>query len=465
MSTLKKHIKEHPEINVSLLNSLPEELKYRTEDRVHIELHRQKHTHLSRLELFFMLIGPGILVMIADNDAGGVITYAQTGSIFGIGFFIPFMILMLPVAYFVQEMTVRLGAVTHRGHAELIWKRYGKFWGSFSLGDLVIANFLTFITEFIGITVGMSIFDVPRIVSVAVFVIAIISIQLFLRYYTWERVSLFIAVFNLIFVPLLFFLPHPSLGRVLDSFATWRISGGVSSLFIYVLLANLGTTIAPWMLFFQQSSVVDKGLTKDDIKFGQRDTLIGSTVMVIVAIAIIILTGTTVFGMDPSGTLGIDGILQTFAARVGTFPMELFALGLIEAGFIAAIAISASTSWAVGEAFGWKKSINLPAREGISFYLPSFVALAVAASITLIPNAPLGYLNLTVQVIATIFMPAAMLFLLLLLNDKGVMGSMVNKKWQNAIGFSIIGFLILMNGLYGLSVALPSVFNHLVGML
>ena len=466
MSTWKKHVAEHTKVDImKQLNTLPVDIKYRTEDRLHAEFHRQKHTRLSRLELFFMLIGPGILVMIADNDAGGVITYAQTGSIFGIGFFIPFMILMLPVAYFVQEMTVRLGAVTHRGHAEMIWKRYGKFWGSFSLGDLVIANFLTLITEFIGITVGMSIFGVPRIISVIAFVFTVIGIQLFLRYYTWERISLFIAVFNLIFVPLLFFLPHPSIGQVLDSFATWKISGGVSSLFVYVLLANLGTTIAPWMLFFQQSSVVDKGLTKNDIKIGQRDTLIGATVMVIVAIAIIILTGATVFGMDPSGTLGVDNILQIFAARVGMFPMELFALGLIEAGFIAAIAISASTSWAMSEAFGWKKSINLPAREGVMFYLPSFVALAVAASITLIPNAPLGYLNLTVQVIATIFMPAAMLFLLLLLNDKGIMGSMVNKRWQNVIGFSIIGFLILMNTLYGISVALPFVFNHLVGLL
>ena len=466
MSSWKKHVSEQSNGDiVRRLDKLPTDIKYRTEDRLHVEFHRQKHTRLSRLELFFMLIGPGILVMIADNDAGGVITYAQTGSIFGIGFFIPFMVLMLPVAYFVQEMTVRLGAVTHRGHAELIWKRFGKFWGSFSLGDLVIANFLTLITEFIGITVGMSLFGVPRIISAVVFVSIVIVIQLFLRYYTWERISLFIAVFNLVFVPLLFFLPHPSLGQVLDSFATWKISGGVSSLFVYVLLANLGTTIAPWMLFFQQSSVVDKGLTKDDIKYGQRDTLIGSTVMVIVAIAIIILTGTTVFGTDPNGTLGIDNILQVFAAKVGIFPMELFALGLVEAGFIAAIAISASTSWAMSEAFGWKKSINLPAREEVMFYLPSFIALAIAASITLIPNAPLGYLNLTVQVIATIFMPAAMLFLLLLLNDRGIMGDMVNKRWQNIIGFSIIGFLILMNGLYGLSVALPSIFAHLVGLL
>ena len=145
--------------------------------------------------------------------------------------------------------------------------------------------------------------------------------------------------------------------------------------------------------------------------------------------------------------------------------MELFAAGLIEAGFIAAIAISASTSWAMSEAFGWKKSINLPARDGVMFYLPSFASLAIAASVTLIPGAPLGYLNLTVQVIATIFMPAAMLFLLLLLNDKGIMGDRTNKRWQNAIGFSIIGFLILMNALYGLSIALPALFSHIVGWL
>ena len=466
MSSWKKHVSEHTEtVMMKQLNSLPVDIRYRAEDRLHVAFHRERHTRLSRLELFFILIGPGILVMIADNDAGGVITYAQTGAIFGIGFFIPFMILMLPVAYFVQEMTVRLGAVTHRGHAELIWKHYGKFWGSFSLGDLVIANFLTLITEFIGITVGLSIFGVPRIFSAAVFVCIVIAIQLFLRYYTWERVSLFIAVFNLVFIPLLLFLPHPAWSQVAASFATWRINGGVSSLFIYVLLANLGTTIAPWMLFFQQSSVVDKGLTEKDIKFGQRDTLIGSAVMVAVAIAIIILTGMTVYGSAVRGTPGIDSILLSFEARVGVFPMELFAAGLIEAGFIAAIAISASTSWAMSEAFGWKKSINLPARDGVMFYLPSFASLAIAASVTLIPGAPLGYLNLTVQVIATIFMPAAMLFLLLLLNDKGIMGDRTNKRWQNAIGFSIIGFLILMNALYGLSIALPALFSHIVGWL
>ena len=468
ISLWKKH--SHDISNSELfkkIESLPPEERLRAEDRLHVILHQEKHTFASRLELFLMLLGPGILVMVADNDAGGVITYSQTGSIFGIGFFIPFMILMLPVAYFVQEMTVRLGAVTHRGHAEMIWKRYGRFWGSFSLADLVVANFLTFITEFIGITVGLSIFGVPAFISATVFVALVISIQLFLRYYSWERVSLLIAAFNLIFIPLLLFLPNPDWSLVSKSFLTWRISGGVGSLFIYVLLANLGTTIAPWMLFFQQSSVVDKGLTKNDIRRGQIDTLIGSAIMVAVAICIIILTGMTVYGSDTGGAIGVTEILQIFAAKVGILPMKLFAAGLVEAGFIAVIAISASTSWAVSEAFGWKGSLNLPVRDrkSLKFYIPSFSALILAAGITLIPGTPLGYLNLTVQVIATIFMPAAMLFLLLLLNDREIMGDYVNRKWQNAVGFGIIGFLIAMNALYGLSVALPTMFSHLVSLL
>ncbi len=439
------------------LDNLPVDIKLRAADRLKIHLMRQKYGYFSRLCLLMALIGPGILVMIADNDAGGVMTYAQTGSIFGIGFFIPFMIIMLPVAYIVQEMTVRLGAVTHRGHAEMIWKRYGKFWGAFSLIDLIIANVLTLITEFIGITIGMSVFGVPPFISSIAAVIIISSIQLFLRYWAWEWISLSIAAFNLIFVPLVFFVPHLHWGAVARSFGTWHIHGGVNSLFIYVVLANLGTTIAPWMLFFQQSSVVDKGLTVKDIRDGQIDTFIGSVFMVIVAIAIILITAGTVYGVTNTPNLDIQTILSAISSKMGQLAMRLFALGLVEAGLIAAIAISASTSWAMGEAFGWPKSINMPPLEGWKFYLPGVISLLIAASIVLIPNAPLGFLNLTVQVVATIFMPAAMMFLLLLLNDKEIMGEHVNKPWQNVSAFTIVGFLIIMNFLYGLTVVFPHI--------
>jgi Mn2+/Fe2+ NRAMP family transporter len=442
------------------LEGLPIEIRLRAIDRLKVARLRHNKRLWTRILLVIALIGPGILVMVADNDAGGVITYAQTGSIFGLGFFIPLMILMVPTAYLVQEMTVRLAAVTRRGHAEMIWKRYGPFWGAFSLGDLVIANSLTLVTEFIGITFGMSIFGVKPLVAVIIGITFISTVMLTLRYHKWERASLIIAFFNMIFVPLVFFA-HPDWSLVAKSFLTWHISGGISTLFIYVLLANIGTTIAPWMLFFQQSSEVDKGTVPEDIGAGKRDTFVGACIMATVAICIIVLTGTLVFSTGHVGSTAsttsynIAFILSTISKKIGTVPVELFALGLIDAGIIAAIALTASTSWAVGEAFNWPKSINLPFLEGRKFYIPGIISMLVAAAIVLIPNVPLGFLNITVQVIASIFMPAALLFLLLLVNDKEVMGKRVNKRWENVSIVTIMIVLVSMSSLYGLSLVFP----------
>ena len=407
-----------------------DEVLLRAQDRAYVETLRRSSGWLQRVLLAMTLVGPGILVMIADNDAGGVITYAQTGATYGIGFFIPAILLGGLIAYVVQEMTVRLGAVTHRGHAEMIWGRYGSFWGWFSLGDLVVANMLTLVTEFIGITVGMSIFGVPPFASAVGGLVADTVILLFLRYRTWERVSIWIAGGNLVFVPLAL-MAHPHWGVVAAAFRHWTVPGGVTAAFLFVVLANFGTTIAPWMLFFQQSSVVDKGLTVADVRHGQWDTAIGSAAMVVVAIAIVVLTGTFAFGRPGAGTYDIQQIILVVGQHLGRSGEDLFALGLVESGVLATIALTASTSWAMGEAFRWPKSINMPASRAWQFYLPGLVSAAVAAGIVLIPHAPLGFLNLTVQVVASIFMPAAMLFLLLLLNDREIMGEHVNRRWQN----------------------------------
>jgi Mn2+/Fe2+ NRAMP family transporter len=428
-------------------------------DRWHIYQLRQSHSLLKKFLLFLALVGPGILVMIADNDAGGVITYAQTGAQYGIGFFIPFLILMIPVAYIVQEMTVRLGAVTKRGHAEMIWKRYGKFWGAFSLLDLTIANILTLITEFIGIATGLKVFGVPSLYSVIGGFVVVSCVLIFLRYYTWERIALWIAAGNLVFVPLAI-MAHPNWQKVIESFATWYIPHGSHfSTFVYIILANLGTTIAPWMLFFQQSSVVDKGLAKIDIPKGQLDTFIGSIIMGIVAVSIVILTGSLVFGIPGASGLDINHIMLILSkSKIGQIGTDLFALGLAEAGLIAAIAITASTSWATGEALDLERSINSKFSQALPFYLSGILSAALAATVVLIPHMPLGLLNLGVQVIATIFMPAAMLFLLMLLNDKEIMGDYVNKPWQNISAFTIVGILIIANMLYGYTVIFPKGF-------
>ena len=441
------------------LEQLPQDIRLRAVDRLRIKSERLKRTGMSKFLLAIALIGPGIIVMIADNDAGGVITYAQSGSIFGLGFFLPFMLLMIPVAYIVQEMTVRLAAVTRRGHAEMIWKRYGRGWGIFSLADLVIANSLTLVTEFIGISFGLGIFGVQPVYAVTLGAIFVAGVTLGLRYHKWERVSLVIAAFNLIFIPLAFIV-HPNPSTVLQAFETWKIPGGVSSFFIYVLLANIGTTIAPWMLFFQQSSEVDKGITPQDIGASRRDTLIGAFIMAAVAISIIVITGWLVHGYTTANnSYNIQLILQVISQKVGRLPVELFAIGLIDAGIIAAIAITASTSWAVGEAFNWPRSINLPFMKSRKFYMPGLASLFIAAAIVLIPNLPLSFLNITVQVIASIFMPAAMLFLLLLVNDPEVVGKYRNRAWQNVSSIIIMGVLITMSTLYAITLIIPNLFG------
>ncbi|MDA8345214.1 MAG: divalent metal cation transporter [Thermaerobacter sp.] len=438
-----------------LERTLPRDVRQRAQDRVEIRRAREASGILGRLRILLLLLGPGILVMIADNDAGGVITYAQTGASYHLGFFIPFLVLMIPVAFVVQEMTVRLGAVTRRGHAEMIFMRYGRFWGTFSALDLVIANALTLITEFIGIGAGLSAFGVPLPAGVLAGLALVLLVTLIGRYRLWERISLWIALLNLVFVPLALYA-HPNWALVARSFGSWHVAGGVDGTFLMLLLANLGTTIAPWMLFFQQSAVVDKGLTPKEMRFGRIDTMVGGIVMGIVALAIVILAATVMHGVPGSTGLEIQNILQAVGRRIGPAAQSLFALGLVEAGLIAAMAITASTSWAAGEALGLRvRSLNAKPKEALSFYLPGVIAATVAAFVVLIPGAPLGYLNILVQVLATVFMPAALLFLLLLVNDREVMGSYVNSKLQNVAAIGIVGFLIVMNGAFGASILFP----------
>ncbi|MGC8507360.1 MAG: NRAMP family divalent metal transporter [Thiomonas sp.] len=441
---------------------LPENLEQRLRDRLYLDaLRRAEPNWRTRLALGLALIGPGVLVMLGDNDAGGVVTYAQTGATYGLGIFLPMMILLGFVAYVVQEMTVRLGAVTRRGHAELIWKRYGAFWGWFSLIDLVVANVLTLMTEFIGIRLGGQALGLSAWLTVPASLLFITYVLVFLRYWTWERISLFIAAFNLIFVPLAL-LSHPNWHAVAQAFVGhgWIVPGGFLSItFLILISANIGTTIAPWQLFFQQSCVVDKGLLPQDIRAGRRDLMLGVAGMVLVAMAIIILAAQTLKGVPHVQNLDATEVLDSIRSKLGDGMMALFALGLMEAGLIASIVITASSAWAIGEAFDIDRSINAPPRKAIGFYLPAILGTAVAAIAVMIPNLPLGFLNLSVQVIATVFMPAAMLFLLMLLNDRGLMGDQVNSPRRNAVSIAIMVGLIVCNGLYGVATLFPHAFG------
>ncbi len=418
----------------------------RVKERREIEHLRSEKSPLNRLLLILLLVGPGMLVMLADNDAGGVITYAITGATYGISIFIPFLLLMIFVAYIVQEMTVRLGAVTHRGHAEMIFSRFGKGWGLFSMADLIIVNFLTMVTEFIGMGAGLLFIGVPLVYGVLISAGVLLLILSIRRYLTIEKIILLFAVFNLIYLPLVF-LAHPTISDITKAFSFSGIPLGSSlTTFIFLIIANLGTTIAPWMLFYQQSAVVDKGSTKEDLFYGKLDTFVGAVLMGIVSVAIVMLTALTLHAHGAS-TLAYTGLdfANTISKVLGQYAGVLFSIGLFEAGFVAAFALSSSSAWAYGEVMNVPHSLNRKFGEAKAFYSIFFISILGSALVVLIPGAPLGFFTLLVQIMATILMPPALIFLYLLVNDRSLMGDKVNGKFTNIAVISIIIAIIVMN--------------------
>jgi Mn2+/Fe2+ NRAMP family transporter len=405
------------------------------------------------LQLFLLISGPGIIVMVADNDAGGITTYTATGAKYGYGL-LWFLILLGPVAYFIQEMTVRLGAVTKRGHAEAIFDAFGPFWGWFSLLDLVFTDWLTLITEFIGMTAALSIFHIPPYLTVF-FVCVIMGIMVLQgRYWTWEKVAIFFCALNLIYIPAAFFV-HPDVGEVIRGSVIPHFPGGFKGEMFFFLMANIGTTIAPWMVFFQQSSVVDKGLQEKDIPWGKLDTAMGALFTVFVAFFCIILTGTLLRGMDIQSADQAARTLLGINKYLGT----ILAIGLFNAGFLGAICISLASSWAFGEVFGWAHSLNHKIREAPWFYASYFFMIISAGCVVLIPGAPLVLITLFVQVIATTLLPAALVFLIILLNDETLMGKYKNTRLQNVINITIVGAIIVLSTLYSISALFPNLFQ------
>jgi Mn2+/Fe2+ NRAMP family transporter len=429
----------------------------RAHDRERVSATRARRGFRPRLRLFWLLIGPGILVMLGENDGPSMLSYAATGARFGIGFFVPFIVLTFVMACVVQEMTVRLGAATHRGHAELIFDRFGPFWGWFSMIDLMVGNFLTLVTEFIAIRAGLGFFGVRPAVAV-VSALLVLSVALMThRYWTWERIILGAAMFNLAFVPVAL-LTHPHWGEVGRALASWKpLPGGLTQETVLILLANIGATVTPWMLFFQQSAIADKGLTTHDIRMGRLDTALGAALAAIAALATLIATAPLFMHHMSAGNFEAGEFAQALQPFVGYWGAALFALGMFEAGMVAAITISTSSAYAFGEVARRPHSLNLPFKEGRSFYLVLLLEAVAAAGLVLIPGIPLVYIVLVVNVIAVLAMPPALLFLYMLVNDREIMGEFVSPRWANVLALGVVIILVAAGLLFGISVIAPNV--------
>ena len=412
---------------------------------------------LRSLRLFWLLVGPGVLVFLGENDAPSMLSYAATGARYGIGFFAPFFILTFAMGYIVQEMTLRLGAVTHRGHAELIFDRFGRFWGLFSMGDLVLGNFLTLVAEFIGVRAGLSFFGVKPEIAVGSALLLVLAVITTGRYWTWERITMGLAICNCVFIPAAL-LAHPDWADLGRALATWKpFPRGDSGEIVLLILSTIGATVTPWMLFFQQSAVVDKGMQPRDIPAGRADTLAGAAIAAVVAIAALLATAPLFQHGIAAADFQAAQFAQALQPWIGHAGAALFALGILEAGLVATITISTSSAYAFGEVFGTAHSLNRPFSEGWPFYAILLGSACAAAGLVLIPHAPLEFIILVVNVIAVLAMPPALAFLLMLANDVELMGEHANNCWQNAAGITVTVMLIVAGVGFGITTVFPGI--------
>ena len=407
---------------------------------------------------FLMVFGPGLIVMEADNDAGAVSTYVQAGAQYGTHL-LWLLLLLLPITYFVQEMVVRLGVATGQGHAAMIYRRFGKWWGRFSLGDLLLVNFLTLVTEFAAIALALGKLGVDPRLGVPVAAVLLTALVLTGSYRRWERMVVFLCLLDLAWFVIAFRV-HPAAGdalrhTVLPSLPASGLSGG----WLFLVIAIVGTTIAPWQLFFQQSCVADKRLRFADLNWARLDTFVGAVFTIVVA-GCMMLAGDAAFRLhwdfaDPAQmAVKLGGVF-------GPFMKTALLLLMINAAVLGTTTISLSSAWAYGEVRGWAHSLQKPIREAPEFYAVYALCVMAAAGLVLIPGAPLQLIILSVQVLAGLMLPSAIIFLQLLLNDREVLGDrFANKRWNNIVNWIIVVLLFVLSLLLAAQVAAPRLFPN-----
>jgi Mn2+/Fe2+ NRAMP family transporter len=441
-----------------LLPPLTGEDAARSRDRSRV--HHARHHH-RRWRLLWLLVGPGILAMLGENDGPSMIAYASDGAQYGLGFFVPFIPVLFAMAFVCQEMCMRVGAVTHRGYGELVLQRYGRVWGWFGAGDLTLTNLVTLVAEFVAIRVGLAYFHLGSGVAVALGVALVVFTLSGGRYWRWERIVLGLALFNGLFLAAAI-LVKPHIGTIVGSLDFKPFPGGSFNTLLLLLASTIGATVTPWMIFFQQSASADKGMTPTDIKHGRYDTAVGAVLAAIFGIGALI-AGAALLTHNGAGIQGFAGagFPRALSHVAGGAAGTVFALGLIEAGAVAILTISASTAYVAGECVGVSHSFNTSPRNAAVFYAANIGVALLAAVVILIPGAPLLSIALNANVLATVLLPVSLVFMVMLANDRGLMGAWANKRSTNVFGIAVIAFVGLCGAAYGIDSFLQTI--HLVG--
>lgn len=413
--------------------------------RVHVAGYDEKGRRglKRRMLTFLAVMGPGLIVMIGDNDAGGVATYAQAGQNYGYSLLWS-MTMLIPPLIIIQEMVVRLAAVTQIGHAELIRQRFGRFWGWFSSGDLFVLNFLTLATEFIGVALALEYMHIDRTISVPIAAAALIAITVTGSFRRWERAMFVFLAVNVVLVPLLW-LSHPDYQQVARGILVPSVQGGMSSDAVLLIIAVVGTTVAPWQLFFQHGNIIDKRITPRFLNYERADNIVGSFITQLGAVVFGVAGAVAVAGTPLAGNFtDALGVAQALSAR-SHLAATFFAVLLLDASIVGAAAVTLSSSYAFGDMFRVHHSLHHRFSEAKPFYITYTLLVILAAALVLIPHATLGLITMAVQALAGILLPAACAFLLLLCNDRQLLGPWVNPRWLNVLSSIIIGGLLVLS--------------------
>lgn len=393
----------------------------------------------SKLWLILAAMGPGIITAMAGNDAGGISTYSTAGASFGFAtlWVIPIMCVLLIV---VETTAGRMGAVTGKGFAALIRERFGIRLTALAMFALLIGNVCTTFSEFAGIASGMEMFGVSKYISVPV---AAIAVWLLVVGGSYKRVQNVFLALSLVFITYVIaaFLAEPNWAQAAHSTVMPQVVGQTS--FVSLVIAMIGTTIAPWMMFFTQSNVVEKGLTTKDL-FSQRvDAVSGTIAACLVAWFIIVTTGAVLY---PQG-IAIDSAADAAAALApfaGEYAEALFAIGLVAASFLAACVLPLTTAFVICEAFGWEAGVSLEWKEAPMFKSIFTFVIVFSALVVLIPDVNLLAVMLTAQFINGLILPVLLSFMSIIAADKRIMGKYRSGRINKVLLWALVGVVAVL---------------------
>ncbi len=408
--------------------------------------------------LFLALLGPGIITANVDNDAGGITTYSLAGAQFGLSLL--WMMLPTTIALIVvQEMCARMGAVTGKGLSDLIRERFGVKITFYVMIALLLTNLGNTVSEFAGIAASMELFGVSKYISVPLGAVAVWLLIVKGSYRIVEKVFL-VACLVYVAYPVAAFVSGPDWGAVLKASVVPDVKVTPDS--VTMMIGIIGTTIAPWMQFYQQASVVEKGITKENYAFSRLDVIVGCVMAIVVAFFIVVACAATIFKAGIQVNTAADAAMA-LTPLVGEYATGLFAVGLFNASIFAACVLPLSTSYYICEGLGWELGVDKDFREAPQFFWLFTLIIAVSAGVILIPDAPLISIMYISQVVNGAVLPFVLIFMLILINDKRLMAEYVNGPVFNTIAWGTVGIVMALTLLMTLDLMFTGFIARLMG--